>query len=92
MQDSKQCPCPQVYMERLWDVLAGEYPPSAPREIPIVASLCYYALTLSAGRVLRGAVRAALGARYPGAVPYALDAVTTFQLMACSLENSQILR
>ena len=77
----------QLYMERLWEVLTGDYPPSLPLEIPVITSLCFYALNTVFGRQARRAVRHFMP---KSVVPYALDLVTTFQLMACSLENGQI--
>lgn len=43
----------QAVLQRLWDVLTGEYPPAEPREIPIAASLLYYCVTILVCRLVR---------------------------------------
>lgn len=76
----------QVYIERFWDVITGpSYQP--PVEVPLITSLCYYALAILLGRFLRLATKEFIP---PKIQPYFYDAATTFQALACSLENIQI--
>lgn len=54
---------------------------------PIAVSVVYYAFFLSAGSILRSIVRRFIAKQHQ---TYWLDLVTTFSILACSLENSHV--
>lgn len=54
---------------------------------PIVVSVLYYAFFLSSGSILRSTVRRFIAEQNR---QYWLDLVTTFSVLACSLENSHV--
>jgi hypothetical protein len=78
----------QEYTDRFWQVVSGQYPPHLPREIPVITSVCYYSLSILLGRFLRSGASQVF--RNSPLLPYILDALFTFQVMACSLENGQV--
>lgn len=56
-------------------------------EHPIVVSVLYYAFFLSVGSILRNIIRKYVPTQHQ---TYWLDLITTFSVLACSLENSHV--
>lgn len=69
-------------------MLLGQYPPRPPRQIPLITSICYYSLSIIIGRLLRLFAKQFCPSQH--LLPFLLDAIFTFQILACSLENGQI--
>ena len=78
----------QTFVQHLWEMFAGGPPSYPPRDIPLITSICYYSTAMLAGRLMREAVRRSPTPKL--LTPFLLDFITTFQMMACSLENSHV--
>ncbi|XP_074659014.1 aquaporin-11-like [Tubulanus polymorphus] len=76
-------------VQRLWDVLIGRQPEPEIREYHIIVTVFYISATMLLARLLRIGNCKYMSRRVQ---PYTADAISTFQSIACGLENGFVRR